>query len=212
MPSTPPSSAGRSRPAAVQRRGVERTQALLDAAETLLSEQGYAAATLKAVGELAGIPTASVYHYFADRHQLEAELVQRHIAEIDDILTAALERSRARTLRGAINVLIDTMVDYFREHRSLIALWFVERTTVVGEAARAADETWAEQFWQYLIDRELLHPDTPVLVVLLTFEAGNRLLDVAFRQSPMGDEAVIDEVRRMSTAYLETYAPTKRAR
>jgi len=44
MPSTSPSSAGRSRPAAVQRRGVERTQALLDAAETLLSEQGYAAA------------------------------------------------------------------------------------------------------------------------------------------------------------------------
>ncbi len=60
--------------------------------------QGYTAATLKAVGELAGIPTASVYHYFADRHQLEAELVQRHIAELDSIFTGALERNRARTV------------------------------------------------------------------------------------------------------------------
>ena len=88
MPTTPPPSTGRSRPAAVQRRGVERTQALLDAAETLLGEQGYPAATLKAVGDLAGIPTASVYHYFADRHQLEAELVRRHIAEIDALVAS----------------------------------------------------------------------------------------------------------------------------
>jgi AcrR family transcriptional regulator len=186
MPTTPPQSAARSRPAAVQRRGVERTQALLDAAESLLTEQGYAAATLKAVGDLARIPTASVYHYFADRHQLE--------------------RSRARTLRGAINVLVDTMVDYFREHRSLIALWFIERTSAVGEAARAADEAWAEQFWQFLTERDLVRPETPLLAVQLTFEAGNRLLDVAFRQSRTGDEAVINELRRMATAYLETYA------
>ncbi|WP_061005023.1 TetR/AcrR family transcriptional regulator [Mycolicibacterium mucogenicum] len=206
MPTTPPPSTGRSRPAAVQRRGVERTQALLDAAETLLGEQGYPAATLKAVGDLAGIPTASVYHYFADRHQLEAELVRRHIAEIDAILGRALERSRARTLRGAINVLVDTMVDYFREHRSLIALWFIERTSTVGESARAADEAWAQQFWRFLVERDLVRPETPPLAVQLTFEAGNRLLDVAFRQSRSGDETVIDELRRMATAYLETYA------
>ena len=34
----------------------------------------------------------------------------------------------------------------------------------------------------------------------------------AIAEIPVGDELVIDEVRRMSTAYLETYAPTKRAR
>ncbi|MUL64472.1 hypothetical protein BOO86_08365 [Mycobacterium sp. CBMA 234] len=59
---------------AVQRRSIERTQAILDSAETLLAEQGYAAATIKAIGEHAGIPTASLYHYFADRSQVDAEL------------------------------------------------------------------------------------------------------------------------------------------
>jgi len=67
------------RPAVVQRRGVERVHAILDAAETLLAEQGCAAATLKAIGEQAGIPTASLYHYFADRSQVDAELVRRQV-------------------------------------------------------------------------------------------------------------------------------------
>ncbi|MUL66205.1 TetR family transcriptional regulator [Mycobacterium sp. CBMA 234] len=204
----------RSRPAAVQRRGVERTEALLDAATSLLSNEGYAAATLKAVGERAGIPTASVYHYFADRHQLEAELVSRHIEALDTLLSDALARSRARTLRGAVNVVVNTMLDYFREHRSLVALWFVERTSEVGASAHAIDEAWAEQFWQFLMTRDLVRPETPLLAIQLTFEAGNRLLDVAFQTSPNGDEATIDELRRMCTSYLETYAPSaaKRAR
>ena len=67
----------------VQRRGIERVAAILDAAETLLAERGYAAATLKAIGEQAEIPTASLYHYFADRHQVESELVRRHVNELD---------------------------------------------------------------------------------------------------------------------------------
>jgi hypothetical protein len=50
-----------------------RAQAILEAAEALLGEQGYEAATLKAIGEQAGIPTASVYHYFSDRHRVDAE-------------------------------------------------------------------------------------------------------------------------------------------
>ncbi|WP_225839474.1 helix-turn-helix domain-containing protein [Streptomyces sp. NK08204] len=54
---SPTASAPRRAPA-VQRRGRERRGAILDAAEALLREQGYEAATLKAIGERAGIPTA----------------------------------------------------------------------------------------------------------------------------------------------------------
>ncbi|MEV0033527.1 hypothetical protein [Nocardia sp. NPDC050793] len=44
------------------------------------------------------------------------------------------------------------------------------------------------------------------IVVQLAFEAGDRLLDVAFRRSPTGDDVTIDEARRLVAAYLETYA------
>ncbi|MYW21525.1 TetR/AcrR family transcriptional regulator, partial [Streptomyces sp. SID2955] len=42
--------------------------------------------------------------------------------------------------------------------------------------------------------------------LLLAFETGTRLFEIAFRRSPAGDDATIDEARRLVTAYLETYA------
>ncbi len=49
-----------SRPAPGRRRGMKRAQAILDAADQILAEEGYEASTLGAIGKRAGIPTASV--------------------------------------------------------------------------------------------------------------------------------------------------------
>ncbi|MFF0527942.1 TetR/AcrR family transcriptional regulator [Nocardia amikacinitolerans] len=194
------------RPAPVQRRGIERVHAILDAAETLLGEQGYEAATLKAIGERAGIPIASVYHYFADRHQVDAELVRRHVGALDERLTAALGRAKARTLREACDAVVDMLLAYYREHPSFVELWYRVRNATLGEMAREFDVSQAEQLWRYLRERDLIRADTPRFVLELAYEAGDRLFDVAFRRSPSGDAATIDEARRLVTAYLETYA------
>ncbi|MEU9859498.1 TetR/AcrR family transcriptional regulator [Streptomyces sp. NPDC047971] len=192
------------RPAA-QRRGLERRKAILDAAETLLAEQGYEAATLKATGERAGIPIASMYHYFADRYQVDAELLQRHLNELDRLIGATLAEPRARTLREAVDIMIDLLLDYLRRHRSCTELWFAGRHATLDEMVRAFDEAQAERLWRHLVEQRLLSADTPLLPLLLAFEIGTRLFDIAFRRSPAGDEATIDEARRLVTAYLETY-------
>ncbi|SDP95815.1 transcriptional regulator, TetR family [Actinopolyspora xinjiangensis] len=194
------------RPAPVQRRGVERVQALLDAAEALLGEQGYEAATLKAVSERAGIPVGSVYHYFSDRQQVDAELLQRHLHELEASLSTALEDPASRGLHDLTDAVIDRYRDYFRQHPSCVELWFADRHTVLSELVRAFDESQAERLWHVLVERELLPADTPRFVLRFAFEAGNRLFDVAFRHSPTGDETTIDEARRLITAYIETYA------
>lgn len=194
------------RPEAVlQRRGVERVQAILNAAEELLGEQGYEAATLKAIGERAGIPTASVYHYFADRHQVDAALLQRYLRELGERVNAALDDPEPQTLRDAVDAVIDPMLDYLREHPSCVQLWFEGRHERLGELVQAFNEAKAELLWRLLLERQLLTPDTPPLVMQLGFEAGGRLFDVAFRRSPTGDDATMDEARRLVTAYLETY-------
>ncbi|WP_449472447.1 TetR/AcrR family transcriptional regulator [Streptomyces tanashiensis] len=191
---------------AVQRRGMERRRAILDAAEKLLCEQGYEAATLKAVGERAGIPIASMYHYFSDRHQVDAELLRRHLQAVEELITTALEQSELPTLRDAADVVIDPMHDYFRAHRSCVELWFAGRNEVVSDLVREFDAAQADRLWRLLVERGLLSADTPRLVLHLAFEVGNRLFDIAYRQSPTGDDVTIDEARRMVTAYLETYA------
>ncbi|MFF6902741.1 TetR/AcrR family transcriptional regulator [Streptomyces hydrogenans] len=189
-----------------QRRGLERRKAILDAAEALLSEQGYEAATLKATGERAGIPVASMYHYFADRYQVDAELLQRHLGELDRLIGATLAEPRARTLRDAADIMIDLLLDYMRRHRSCTELWFAGRHATLDEMVRAFDEAQAERLWRHLIEQRLVPADTPLLALLLAFEVGTRLFDIAFRRSPEGDDATIDEARRLVTAYLETYA------
>lgn len=186
---------------------MERRRAILDAAESLLTEQGYEAATLKAVGERAGIPIASLYHYFPDRHQVDAELLRRHRDALDPLVGKALEAKGADTLRAATDAVIDAMRDYFRAHPSCVELWFAGRHTLLVELVHSFDQTQAERTWHFLRTRGLISEDTPPHVLEFVFEVGNRLFDVAFRRSASGDETVIDEARRITTAYLETYAP-----
>ncbi|WP_071285431.1 TetR/AcrR family transcriptional regulator [Mycolicibacterium llatzerense] len=194
-------------PTAVQRRGIERVQAILDAAAALLTEQGYEAATLKAIGERAGIPTASLYHYFPDRHQVDAALAQRHLRELDGQISSSVNVSKLRTLSEAVDAIVDPYLIYFREHPDFVQLWFASRTPGLNELALEFDEFQAKQYWQLLIDKKLIRSDTPELVAQMAFEAGNRLFDVAFRRLPTGDDVAVDEARRLLTAYLGTYAP-----
>ncbi|GAA4697693.1 TetR family transcriptional regulator [Pseudonocardia yuanmonensis] len=192
----------------LQRRGVERVQAILDAAEQLLETGGYEAATLKAIGQRAGIPTASVYHYFADRFQVDAELIRRHVGHLDKRIDTGLQQDSPDSLRAAVDAVVDPMVAYFRAHPSCVELWFGRRNATLDELVRAFDESLADRLWQLALDQGLLRAETPRLVMQLAFEAGSRLFDVAFRSTPtVGDDAVLDEARRLVTAYLQLYAP-----
>jgi AcrR family transcriptional regulator len=63
------------------RRGVKSRELVLDAAERVMAQHGYEAATLARVVEEAGIPMSSVYHYFGSK---------------DGILLAVMERGADR--------------------------------------------------------------------------------------------------------------------
>jgi AcrR family transcriptional regulator len=63
------------------RRGIRSRERVLDAAERVMAEHGYEAATVARVVEEAGIPMSSVYHYFGSK---------------DGILLAVMERGADR--------------------------------------------------------------------------------------------------------------------
>ena len=63
------------------RRGVRSRELVLDAAERVMAEHGFEAATLARVVEEAGIPMSSVYHYYGSK---------------DGILLAVMERGAER--------------------------------------------------------------------------------------------------------------------
>ena len=67
------------------RRGVRSRELVLDAAERVMAEHGFEAATLARVVAEAGIPMSSVYHYFGSK---------------DGILLAVMERGADRFFAG----------------------------------------------------------------------------------------------------------------
>jgi AcrR family transcriptional regulator len=63
------------------RRGIRSRELVLDAAERVMAEEGFEAATLGRVVEQAGIPMSSVYHYYGSK---------------DGVLLAVMERGAER--------------------------------------------------------------------------------------------------------------------
>jgi AcrR family transcriptional regulator len=59
------------------RRGSRSREAVLDAAERLMAEHGYEAATVAALVEEAGVPPSSIYHYFGSKEGVLLAVMER---------------------------------------------------------------------------------------------------------------------------------------
>lgn len=95
-------------PVKPNRRGAQSREIVLDAAERLMADQGYEAASLNQVVEESGIPISSVYHYFGSKDGLLLAVMERGATRFFDQLPETKERQgtveehlRAETLLAA---------------------------------------------------------------------------------------------------------------
>src|SRR6188472_3606000 len=59
------------------KRGTRSREVVLDAAERLMAEHGYEAATVAALVDEAGIPPSSIYHYFGSKEGVLLAVMER---------------------------------------------------------------------------------------------------------------------------------------
>ncbi|WP_232542625.1 hypothetical protein [Streptomyces sp. QHH-9511] len=137
-----------------------------------------------------GHPDSSLYHYFSDRHQIDAELLEQHTGELDALIGAVLDTPRAQTPSEAVDIMVEVHLGYFRLHPSCTELRFAGRREVLEKLVRASEEAKAERIWHHLVKRGCISADAPLLPLLLAFEVGSQAFDIAFRRSPAGDEAM----------------------
>src|SRR6476646_1983534 len=74
------------------RRGARSREAVLDAAERLIAEHGYEAATVAALVKEAGIPASSIYHYFGSKEGVLLAVMERGAERFFDELALADRR------------------------------------------------------------------------------------------------------------------------
>ncbi|GGK71051.1 TetR family transcriptional regulator [Sphaerisporangium melleum] len=78
-----------------------RKDELLNAAESLLADQGAGCLTLAAVAERAGVSKGGLLYHFATKEALIKALIERLIADFDELVAAQDESSYTRSYLAA---------------------------------------------------------------------------------------------------------------
>ncbi|MEN8161664.1 MAG: TetR/AcrR family transcriptional regulator, partial [Myxococcota bacterium] len=86
--------------AATRVSGERSRERILDAAERLLAERGYAAAGIAAISEASGLPASSIYWFFESKQDLTAAVVERSADRWITELTASAEAEASVPLSG----------------------------------------------------------------------------------------------------------------
>lgn len=103
---------------------------ILDAAGALFAEKGIGAVAMGDVARAAGCSRATLYRYFADRHELHVAYVHREARRVGALVSA--EAARVRDPERRVVAAILAAVRLVRENPSLLA-WFG-----AGDAAATA--------------------------------------------------------------------------
>ena len=106
MPAAPDITATSTAPR--RRKGELTAERILDAAEALFAERGYAGATLRDVATAVGVRTPSLYNHFPNKESLYAAVLERGISPVLDVLTEVVE-ARDRNDRDVRQIVERTM-------------------------------------------------------------------------------------------------------
>src|SRR5690349_4125132 len=79
-------------------------QRILDAAEKLIAEQGYAATSLRQIIAEAGVNLAAVHYHFGSKDELLASLIQRKVGPVNETRLQRLSAYEAEAKGKAVPV------------------------------------------------------------------------------------------------------------
>jgi AcrR family transcriptional regulator len=110
--------------------------AILDAAERLFAEQGYAATTIKQIGAAAGVNSALLYYYYDSKETLYHELLSERIGEL--IQKGMSTMSLGGEPEDTVKALVARQSELLREHPNLPRL--IMRELVDHQASHAQEQ------------------------------------------------------------------------
>ena len=98
------------RKAPKQARSREMVDVILEATARVLAGRGYMRTNTNAVAEVAGVSVGSIYQYFPNKDALIAAVHRRHALQMRGMIVQVLSEPTPPTLRGAINALVNALL------------------------------------------------------------------------------------------------------
>lgn len=199
------------RSAGHQDRSRQRQQAILDAAEGVIGEVGLDGLSMREVGRRAGLPIASLYHYFPSGAAIVRELASRQLQRIGDIVRSSFAgrfgNAAAITADGFGEVAGDaiaTVAGHLASSPAASAIWHALRSNPELRALDRRDtESNAGELAVYL--RCLTHDASEERVAVLAsviLEAVAVNIMFAMESTPIRRAEHLDALRRFVAAAL----------
>jgi AcrR family transcriptional regulator len=190
-----------------QSRSIERVERILDSAAQLVVRDGVDTISTRAVAELADMPVASLYQYFADKDEILLALVERDVAEMDAQVEADLARLEVLSIGAVVETTMRAFVKVYLRRPSFVVIWLRGRTNpAINELCRAHNKRVAADLFRLARDAGLVRPDTRPLHAELAVEVGDRVFQLAFETTMRGDDVIVAEGVALVRAYLERHA------
>lgn len=106
-----------------QRRGLERTEAILEAAGALFAEVGYDRATTNLIAARAGVSPGSLYQFFPNKEAIAYAYAEAATTRLHQVYDAILAPAVvALPLERFLDTAIDALIAFNREHPGYLAL------------------------------------------------------------------------------------------
>jgi AcrR family transcriptional regulator len=113
-----------SRSQAKQSRSKEKKSKLLQVTKELIGLKGSADVSMREIAQKAGIPIASVYHYYPNKDAIIAEIMENVFTQSHETMQVLFSSIMARTdLKHIINQAVDGYFKTFEDDPDLAIIW-----------------------------------------------------------------------------------------
>ncbi|MEM9070878.1 MAG: TetR/AcrR family transcriptional regulator [Myxococcota bacterium] len=188
-----------------RRTGQAIVDAVVEATERLLAQDGLAGLTTKRIAKVAGVSSGSIYQYFESKQGIVAELARRLEQRARDLAFEKLQgippSEMSAVIRIFVGVLVEESLGHQQMRRSLIRevprAWIETNSAVVDEEVQA--------FVQRVIaEAPQAREGSPEMMAFVVHHAVEAVVEAAVLRHPewLGDEAFQRELARLAECYL----------
>ncbi|NKZ07782.1 TetR/AcrR family transcriptional regulator [Actinomadura latina] len=175
-----------------------KRQALLDAAEAVLSEQGTQALTLSAVADRAGVSKGGLLYHFPTKEALVRAMVARVIEEFDDLIASYIDSygdgAPGAYTRAYVDATFEILTGEARAYRRWSAI-----TAAAADPEQAEPLNEAMRRWHGRAPAEDPDPGTAMVVRL----AAEGLWEVVSHDPGLYDAGQLEALKRRLLDLLE---------
>jgi AcrR family transcriptional regulator len=198
----PSLSSNTARPVPRQERATRTHQLFLDTAEKVLVEVGYEATTMTAIAERAGASIGALYRWFPDKPALATALLARYSQEIEEHWAPLIGIAERAPTPEFAAMLIETMMEFFRERPAYFVLRDAPIKHSRGPAARKnLREAFARAFRS---KKPTLSQDRAFLIANVVLATVKGLMAAAASASPKERNALTAEFTSLLSLYLKS--------